>query len=112
MHTRRASLERLADPRVGPAAADVADPVEVGLADRALPGQGDRGHDLPGLAVAALGDVVVDPGLLHRMQVLADARPEALDGDDLVRLADVRDRDRARVEREAVDVARAGLADA
>ncbi len=43
---------------------------------------GDRRHDLPGRAVAALEGVVIDEGLLHRMQ-LAVAAGEAFDGGDL-----------------------------
>ena len=38
-----------------------------------LPDQRHRGHDLAGLAVAALGDVVVQPGLLHRVQAVRRA---------------------------------------
>lgn len=66
--TGRLLLDRCADARVGAAAADVAahglvDLLQAGLR-RALE-QTHRRHDLPGLAVSALGDVVLDPGLLH-----------------------------------------------
>src|SRR5260370_11997021 len=79
----RCALDRFTDPHVRGAAAEVA-------AHRLLdllvvrPGSGleqrDRAHDLTALAVAALHDVFVDPGLLHGAAggVLGDA----LDGDD------------------------------
>ena len=50
----------------------------------ALPDLRHRGHDLAGLAVAALRDVLVDPRLLHRVQVVADGVGQALDRGDLV----------------------------
>src|SRR5213594_2131436 len=68
------------------AAADVGDPrVDVGVGRLRLVLQQRRhGHDHPGLAVAALGHVVVDPRLLHLVQDAA-AR-EALDRGDLLAL--------------------------
>ena len=86
--------DRLPDTHVRAAAADVAQRVDVGVGD--LPALGpdlvdecDGGHDLTGLAVAALPDVVREPRLLHRMQRLADRRREALDRRDLVGRLDV-----------------------
>ena len=35
----------------------------------------DRRHDLPGRAVAALEGILIDEGLLHRMQLAVCARP-------------------------------------
>ncbi len=43
--------------------------------------QGRGGHDLAGLAVAALGDIHVNPGLLERMRVVGR---EAFDGGDFL----------------------------
>ena len=42
--------------------------------------QRDGGHDLAGLAEAALGDVLVDPGLLHGVEGVAVGQP--FDGGD------------------------------
>src|SRR5205807_4813245 len=72
--------------------------------------QGDRRHDLSGLAVAALGDVEPAPGLLDGSR---DVTRDALDGDDLAALQRRRGRD-ARTGGPAVDVdgARAALGDA
>jgi len=73
--------DRLADARIGAAAAQVRQGGEVALARLGLTGQQvDRSHDLAGLAIAALGNVFVDPGLLHRMQPAAPREP--LDGGD------------------------------
>ena len=47
-----------------------------------------RGHDLAGLAEAALRDVLVDPRLLHRVQLVAVGEP--LDRGDLAAAADAR----------------------
>src|SRR3954452_9362523 len=115
-HVPGAGFDRLADAEVGAAAADVADLVEVGVADLAavpvrLADLRHRGHDLAGLAVAALGDIALQPRLLHRVEVLADGLGQALDRGDLVIRLDLADRHRARVERLAVDVRRARLAD-
>ena len=48
---------------------------------RILGQKGGRRHDLSRMAVAALGHIVVDPGLLHRMTA---AGGKTLDGDDLL----------------------------
>ncbi len=67
-----------------------------------------RGHDLPGLAVAALGHVYLKPGLLHRVEFTISSG-EALDGRD--RLAfNGRYRGDARALCAAVDVYRTGAA--
>src|SRR5450759_437095 len=115
-HVLGAGSGGLTDPKVGATPADVADLVEVGVADHAtlapsLVDLGDGGHYLTGLAVAALRDVLVDPGLLHRVQILADGSGQTLDGGDLVGLLDLRHRHGAGVERRAVDVASASLTD-
>src|SRR5882724_43624 len=69
--------------------------------------QGRRGHDLPGLAIAALGDVERRPGLLHRMR--AGGR-QAFDGDDLVGGFHASNRDGAGAHQGAVEVHRTGAA--
>ena len=73
------AMDARADPLVGPAPADVA---RHGVVDVVVTSgwalareQRRRRHDLPGLAVAALGNVQLDPGLLHRMIALARTRP-------------------------------------
>src|SRR5690606_20676218 len=61
-------LDALADAGVGTAAAEVAGhgAVDVGIARLRVVGEeGGGGHDLAGLAVAALGDVGVAPGFLE-----------------------------------------------
>src|SRR5947209_4932786 len=101
-HPRRTLLDGLADARIGPAPADVAQLIEVGVGDRAPPrgvhviDERDRGHDLAGLAVAALRDVHLEPRLLHRVQLLADRRRQPLDRGDVVGRPDVADRRAAR----------------
>src|SRR6185437_16662695 len=74
-HVARGLDDRSTDARVGSASADVAQRVEVGVGDLPALGldlldEGDGGHDLTGLAVAALGHVVAQPRLLHRMRRL------------------------------------------
>src|SRR5215475_12367746 len=72
------------DALVGPAATDVGHRIVDFLVGRVrvLPQQRDGGHDLAGLAVAALGHVQRHPGFLHGVR--AGGR-QALDGDDPVR---------------------------
>src|SRR2546430_6951447 len=68
---RRRLLDRGADPRVGPAATDVAAhglvDLGVGRLRRALEERG-RGHDLAGLAIAALRHAHADPPRLQRLR--------------------------------------------
>src|SRR5687767_4702622 len=68
------TMNRLADARIGSAAADVAGhrAVDIGVAGfGVLLEQRDGGHDLAGLAVTALGHVQLDPRLLHRVAAIA-----------------------------------------
>src|SRR5262245_13642692 len=63
----RGLLYGFANPHIGPAAADVAGQggIDVGIARAWIARQQRRGrHDLPRLAVAALHDLTVEPGLL------------------------------------------------
>src|SRR5262249_59212472 len=90
----RAGLDGLTDAVIRAAPADVAYLVQVRLADLAAllprrPDLRDGGHDLAGLTVAALRDVVLQPRLLHRMELLADSAGQTLDGRHLVRRAQV-----------------------
>src|SRR6185369_3424027 len=108
---RRGLLDRGTDPRVGPAAADVAFhglvDLRVGGIRVALQQRGGR-HDLPGLAVAALRDAVVDPG---RLQRAADGLgADRFDRDDLA-VRNRRDRRDARAHSLAVHVNGAGAAE-
>src|SRR6186997_1085326 len=96
-------VDGLADPLVGAAAADVGHRlVDIGVGRfRLLLQQRGGGHDLAGLAVAALRHVDRGPGLLHRMRGIGR---EALDGDDLVACLHGRERERAGALHFAVDV--------
>src|SRR6266480_426058 len=101
----RQSFGRLMDG----AAADVAGHrgVDVGVRRPRVRGeQRRRRHDLPALAIAALGDVERDPRLLHRV---TGGRREPFDGRDLPALCR-RDRRHARARRLAVDVHGTGAA--
>src|SRR5262245_17084533 len=103
-------MDRLADPEVGAAAAEVAGhggvDVSVGRV-RLLGEERGRGHDLAGLAVAALGDPDLGPGELDGMRLAVSA--ESLDRRDA--LADGGgDGGYAGADRLAVDVDRAGAA--
>src|SRR6266853_5769553 len=91
------------------ATADVGDPrVDVGVGRLRLVLQKRRHrHDHPGLAVTALGHVVVDPGLLDLVQDAAVR--QALDRGDLLALHRG-DRQHAGTDRLAVEVHRAGTA--
>src|SRR4051794_5546051 len=84
------ALDRANDRRIGSAAAEVG----LGLAERALdlgdrgarhPAEEiDRGDDHAVLAVAALGYLLVDPGLLNRVQLAVAVQPgKALERRDL-----------------------------
>src|SRR5260370_10847668 len=77
-------MNGLADALVRAATADVAANgiVDVGVGGVGFLGkQGDGGHDLSGLAVAALRNVFFHPGLLHGM---AAVRRKAFDGGDFL----------------------------
>jgi len=102
-------MNGVADPDVGPAAADVAGHrgidvvvcrVGLGFEER------DRGHDLARLAVPALDDVGLVPRALHRVRAVVR---DPLDGRDLA-CADGRHRRHARAHRLAVEVNRARAA--
>src|SRR5688500_19574113 len=78
----RGTADGRKDPLVGAAAADVAchGGVDIGVGGARLAFEQRRSrHDLAGLAVAALRDVVLDPRLLYRV---AAVLREALDGRD------------------------------
>src|SRR5215467_6590885 len=102
-------VNRLADLLEGAAAADVGDPrvdVGVGRPGLLLQERRDR-HDHPGLTVAALGYVEIDPGLLHFVQKAAVG--QALDRRDLLAFRRG-DGQHAGSDRLAVEVDRAGAA--
>src|SRR5262245_34468714 len=82
----RRGVNGLAHLLEGPAAADVGDPrvdVRVGRLRLVLE-QCCHRHDQPGLAVATLGHLVVDPGLLHLVQDAVGR--QSLDRGDLLAL--------------------------
>src|SRR6266852_4160931 len=67
-------MNGFADALIGAAAANVAahEIIDIGVRRFGLLGeQGDRRHNLPGLAIAALRDVFRDPRLLDRMASIA-----------------------------------------
>src|SRR3954470_7409866 len=99
----------LADALIGPAAADVGHRlIDVGVSRLGLfLEQRGSGHNLAGLAIAALRHVNRGPGLLHRMRGIGR---EALDRNDLVARLHGRERDRAGALHLAIDVHRAGAA--
>src|SRR5438132_14233352 len=83
------AFDRGDDAAIGAAAADVAIHVGVDLIAGRLGilfEQGRRLHDLAGLAIAALRDLLGDPGLLQRV---ARVRRQTFDGCDLL-AADIR----------------------
>ena len=108
-------MNRLADARIRAAAAHVAAhrcvDVRIGRVRLLLEQRCGR-HELAGLAVTALRDVVLDPCGLQRMQ-LAVGACEAFDRRDLLTRGGG-DRHRARAHRRAVQMhgARAALGDA
>src|SRR5580693_10591089 len=102
-------MNGFANALVGTAAADVAahGVVNVGVGGLGFFGeQGYGGHDLPGLAVAALGNVFFHPGLLDGMAAIGG---EAFDGGDFF-ARDAGDRGDAGTRGFAVDVHGAGSA--
>src|SRR5205085_8810252 len=102
-------MHRFADALVSAAAADVGHRlVDIGVGRlRLFLQERGGGHDLAGLAIAALRHVDCGPGLLHRMRGIGR---EALDRDDLVARLHGGERDRARSLHLAIDVHRAGAA--
>jgi hypothetical protein len=67
----------LAQPEIGAAAAQIVErlvDLNVGRVRDALQ-QIDHGHDLAGLAIAALRDILIDPRLLNRVQRVAIGQP-------------------------------------
>src|SRR5262245_47676586 len=109
LRARRGGVDRLADLLEGATPADVGDGfVDVGVGRlRLLLEERRDGHDHAALAVAALRNVVVDPGLLYLVH--GAGRREAFDRGDLLALGSA-DRQRARAHRFAVDVHGAGAA--
>src|SRR5271154_1621048 len=103
------AMNRGADARVGPAAADIGHPVvDVGVARMGIVrDERNRGHDLPRLAIAALRRVGLDPRLLHRAQLFL---AKALDSQDRPAGGDAYRSD-ARPRRLAVDEDGAGAAE-
>jgi CTP:molybdopterin cytidylyltransferase MocA len=106
-HVRCAVHDRLANAGIRPAATHVAQLVEIGGVEDAAQfplavHHRDGSHDLAWLAVAALRHVVIQPRLLHRVQILAHGGRQPLDRGDPVRLLDGRHGDATRVEGLAV----------
>src|SRR5207248_4931124 len=87
LNLRRGLLDGRNDVRIRGAATNIAAHI---FADIIVAGSvafldaGDRRHDLARRAVAALERVLLDEGLLHRMQLVAGGQP--LDGGDLAAL--------------------------
>ena len=105
-----ARMDGLADAQVGAAAAEVAGHggIDVGVGGVGLLGQ-ERGggHDLAGLAVAALGDADLDPGELDGVRLSGVPRPSMV----VISLADGGGDGRdAGADRFAVEVDGAGAA--
>ena len=76
-------MDRSADARIGAAAAEIGAHGAVDLLICRLRVNVEKTrclHDLPGLAVAALGDLVFDPGFLHGVQRVGGSQP--FDGGD------------------------------
>src|SRR5690606_22688625 len=103
------ALDARADAVVGAAAADVVHlRIDVLVRRvRRMGEQGGGGHDLAGLAEAALRNVELFPGLLDRMRAIVR---KSLDGHDLLILSDVLDLHRARAQGDTVDMHGAGAA--
>jgi len=111
LSSRRAcsAVDGFADALVGAATADVAahEVVDVGVCGLwFFCEQRDRGHNLAGLAVAALGNIFRDPGHLHGMGAIGG---EAFDSGDLFS-GNTGDRQHARARRFSVDVNSASAA--
>src|SRR5258708_27957816 len=96
-------MDGFANPLVGAAAADVAahEIIDIGIRWIGFLGQQrHRGHDLPGLAIAALRDIFGDPSVLDGM---AAGGGQAFDGGDFLS-RHLGDGGLARTRRFAVDV--------
>src|SRR5712691_9070069 len=103
-------LDSLADPDIRTAAADVPRHrgVDVAIGRAGLGGeQRRRGHDLAGLAIAALRHLQIDPGLLNFSA--GGGCTNGLDRRDAL-AGDCRDRRDARAHRLAIDMDRASAA--
>src|SRR5690606_21816927 len=106
----RCLMDGSTDARIGAAAADIA---AHGLVDLLFGGcgagleQAYRRHDLPRLAIAALGDVLLDPGLLHHLAHWIGLH--AFNG-GYRSSGHVRDRCDAGADRRAIHMHRAGAA--
>ena len=103
-------MNGLADALIRAATADVAahEIVDVGIGGVGLfRKQGDGGHDLSGLAVAALRDVFFHPGLLNGMAAIGG---ETFDGGDFF-TRDAGDRGDAGTRGFAIDVHGTGSAE-
>jgi len=102
-------MDGLTDTLVSAAAADISahEVVDVGVGGLwFFRKQRNRGHDLPGLAIAALRNVFLDPGPLHGMVAVGGQAFNR--GDSLA--ADAGDGRNAGARRFAVDVHSAGSA--
>src|SRR4051812_47235159 len=91
-HLCRGRVDRGADARIGPATTEIAGHHFVDVFIRRLGDQLEKRdglHDLAGLAIAALRDLMFDPGLQNRMLVFV-AQP--VERDDLLagEVADLR----------------------
>src|SRR5205085_10940375 len=99
-----------AEVRTAPAQVTAHSLVNVGVARVRVVVEKRHGlHDLASLAVATLGHVIVDPGLLDRVQLVA--LRQTLDGRDALALDGGHGRD-AHAVGHTIDVARAGAAEA
>src|SRR5216684_8692970 len=110
LSARRGLLDRFANADKGPAAADVAGHrvIDVGFGRMRVAGkERRRGHDLARLAVAALNDLPVEPGLLDLGA--RRRRADRLDRRDLGG-ADAVDRGDAGTGGDAIDMYGAGAA--
>src|SRR5262249_56766841 len=106
----RSPLDRLADADIGAAAADISchRRVDVGVVGmRRIRKQRSRRHDLTGLAIAALDDFQIQPGLLDRGSRARSA--DALDRCNAA-IADGADRQQTGAQRFALYVYSAGAA--
>src|SRR5712671_5576528 len=105
----RGGVDRLAHLLEGATPADVGDGlvnILIGRLRLLLEQCGDR-HDHSALAIAALRDVIIDPGLLHLVQRALRRQP--LDGGDLL-AGGLADQHAAGSHRDAVDMNGAGAA--